>query len=82
MWNVDLEDLTGNRVDTINTQDDTDTRQVITISPSGKVVATESQQSHNVTLLDTNTGAVIAHIDVEYEDGMKIAFSQCLYPPI
>jgi len=46
MWNVDLEDSTGNRVDTIDTQDDTDTRRVITISPSAKVVATESQQSH------------------------------------
>jgi len=75
MWNVDLEDSTGNRVDTIDTQDDTDTRRVITISPSGKVVATESQQSHNIKLLDTNTGEVIAHIDVEYEDGMRIAFS-------
>jgi len=75
MWNVDLEDLTGNRVDTIDTQDDTDMRRVIRISPSGKVVATESQQSHNIKLLDTNTGEVITHIDVEYEDGMRIAFS-------
>jgi len=72
MWNVDLENLTGNRADT---QDDTDTRQVIGISPSGKVAATESQQSHNVKFLDTNTGEVIAHTDVEYKDGMEIAFS-------
>ena len=75
MWNVDLEDLTKNGADTIDTQDDTDTRQVITVSPSGKVAAAESQQSHNIKLLDTNTGEVVAHIDVEYEDGMGIAFS-------
>jgi len=75
MWNVDLEDSTGNWADTIDTQDDTDTRQVIIISPSGKVAAAESQQSHNIKLLDTNTGEVVAHLDVEYEDGMRIAFS-------
>jgi len=75
IWGVDLEDSTGNRVDTIDTQDDTDTRRVIKISPSGKMVATESQQSHNIKLLDTNTGEVVAHIDVEYEYGMSIAFS-------
>ena len=75
MWSVDLEDLTGNRADTIDTQDDTDMRRVITVSPSGKVAAAESQQSHNIKLLDTNTGEVVAHIDVEYEDGMGIAFS-------
>ena len=74
MWNVDLEDPTGSRADTIDTQDDTHTRQVITVSPSGKVAATESQQSHNIKLLDTNTGEVVAHIDVEYKDRMKIAF--------
>ena len=39
------------------------------------MVATESQQSHNIKLLDTNTGEVVAHIDVEYEDRMCIAFS-------
>ena len=75
MWNVDLEDPTGNRADTIDIQDDTDMRQVITVSPSAKVAATESQQSHNIKLLDTNTGQVVAHIDVEYEDGMRVAFS-------
>jgi len=75
MWNVDLEDSTENGADTIDTQDDTDTRQVITISPSGKLAVTESQQSHNVKLLDTNTGEVVAHTDVEYEGGMMIAFS-------
>jgi len=75
MWDVDLEDSTRNWADTIDTQDDTDTRQVIRISPSGKVAATESQQSRNVKLLDTNTGEVVAHIDVEYEDRISIAFS-------
>jgi len=75
MWNLDLEDSTGNRVDTIDTQDDTDRQRVITISPSGKMAVTESQQSHNIKLLDTNTGEVVAHIDVKYEDGMRIAFA-------
>ena len=75
MWNVDLEDSTGNRADTIDTQNDTDTRQVIAISPSGKVAATESQQSHNIKLLDTNTGDVVTHIDAQYEDRIEIEFS-------
>jgi len=75
MWNMDLEDSAGNRVDIIDTQDDTDTRRVIRISPPGNLAVTESQQSCNVKLVDTNTGKVVAHIDVEYEDGMKIAFS-------
>jgi len=75
MWNVDLQDSTGNRADTINTQDDTNTRQVITVSPSGKLAATESQQFHNIKFLDTDTGEVVVHIDVEYEDGIEIAFS-------
>jgi len=75
MWNVDLEDSTGNRADTRDTQDDTDTRQAITISPSGKVAATVSLQSYNVEFLDTNTWEVVARTDIKYEDGMKIAFS-------
>jgi len=75
MWDVDLEDSMGSGADIIDTQDDTDTRRVIIVSPSGKVAATESQQSHNIKLLDTNTGEVVAHIDVKYEDGMRIAFS-------
>jgi len=36
MWNVDLEDSARNRADTTDTQDDTATRRVWTISPSGK----------------------------------------------
>ena len=76
MWNVDLEDSTGNRADTVDTQDDIDTRQVITISPSGKVAATQSLQSYNVEFLDTNTWEVVARTDVKYEDRMEIAFSQ------
>jgi len=75
MWDVDLEDLTRNRVDTIDTQDDTATRRVIRISPSGKMAVTESQQYRKIKLVDTNTGEVIAHIDVEYEDDMSIAFA-------
>jgi len=75
MWNMDLEDSTGNRADTIDTQDDTDTRRVITISPSGNVAATESLQSYNIEFLDTNTWEVIARTDAKCEDGMEIAFS-------
>jgi len=75
MWNVDPEDSTGNRADTIETQDDTDTRYVDTISPSGKVMATVSLQSYNVEFLDTNTWEIVACTDVKFEDGMNIAFS-------
>ena len=75
MWDVDPKDSTGNRIDTTDTQDDTDRQRVIRISPSGKMAATESQQSHNIELLDTSTGEVVAHLDVEYEDRMSIAFS-------
>jgi len=75
MWNVDLEDSAGNRADTTDTQDDTATRQVWTISPSGKMMATQSLQSYNIEFLDTNTWEVVAHTDVECEDSMKIAFS-------
>jgi len=75
MWNVDPEDSAGNRADTIGTQDDTDTRQVWIISPSGNVVATVSLQSHNVEFLDTNTCEVVARTDVKCEDQMDIAFS-------
>jgi len=76
MWNVDLEDSMRNWDDTIDTQDDTDTRQVITISPSGKVVATQSLPSYNVEFLDTNTWEVVARTDVKSEERMEIAFSQ------
>jgi len=75
MWNVDLEDSTGNRADTVDTQDDSDMRQVWTISPSGKVAATKSLKSCNVEFLDTNTWEVIARTDVKCEDNMKIAFA-------
>ena len=75
MWNVDLEDSTGSWADTTDTQDDTDTRQVRRISPSGKVAATVSLPSYNVEFLDTNTWGVLARTDVEYEDHMDITFS-------
>ena len=71
MWNLDLEDLTGNRADA---QDDTYTQQVIRISPSGKVAVTASE-FYNIKILDANTGEVVARTDVEYEDGTDIAFS-------
>jgi len=75
MWNVDLEDSARNRADTIDTQDNSDMRQVWTISPSGKVAATQSLQSYNIEFLDTNTWEVVARTDVKCEDRMLIAFS-------
>jgi len=75
MWNVDLEDSTGSGADTTDTQDDTDMRQVITISPSGNVAATVLLPSYNVEFLDTNTWGVLARTDVEYKDHMDITFS-------
>jgi len=75
MWNVDPEDSVGNWADTIDTQDDTDTRQVRRISSSGKMAATVSLQSYNIEFLDTNTWEVIARTDVMYENHMEIAFA-------
>ena len=71
---MDLEDSAGNQADTIDTQDDTDIWQIITILPSGMVAAIGSQQSHNIKFLDTNTGEVVLCTDVKYEDDMNIAF--------
>jgi len=79
MWNVDLEDSTGNRADTRDTQDDTDmrqaTRQVITVSASGKMVVTKLRGSRNIEFLDTTTREVVARTDIEYRGRMEIAFS-------
>jgi len=76
MWDLDLEELARNQADTIDTQDDTDMRRVITLSHSGKMVIAKSQQSSNVEFLDTTTGEVLARTDIgKYERGMKIAFS-------
>jgi len=70
MWNMDLENLTRNQVDT---QNDTDKGQVITISHSGKMMVTKSQRYHDV--LDTTAGEVILRMDIEYKDYVAIAFS-------
>jgi len=75
MWNVDLDNLAINQADTTDTQDDTDMRRVIKVLPSGKVVTTESQRSSNVEFLDTTTGDIVVRTDIEYKDGMEIAFS-------
>ena len=75
MWSVNLEDSTGNRTDTIDTQYVTNTQLVLTFSPSGKVAATVSLQSYNIEFLGTNTWEIVARTDVEYEDRMSIAFS-------
>jgi len=75
MWNLDLENLAMIQADTVDARDDTDAPRVITISPSGKMVVAESQQSSNVEFLDTMTGEVIARADIEYKRDMMIAFS-------
>jgi len=76
MWNVDLENLAINQTDTMDTQDDADVRRVITILPSGKMIVTRSQQSSKIEFLDMTTGEVVVCTDIEYEDDMKVAFSQ------
>ena len=66
MWDVNL---ARNQAATMDTQDDV--REVIAVSPSGKMVATQSTRS--VEFWDTTTWEVIRHMDSE--SGMKIAFS-------
>jgi len=76
MWNLDLENLAMNQADTTDTRNETDVPRVVTISPSGKMVVTRSQQSSNVEFLDTTTGEVVARKDIKGEDiGENIAFS-------
>jgi len=75
MWNLDLENLVINQADATDTRDDANVPQVITISPSGKMVVARSQQSSNVEFLDTTTGKVVTRTDIEYNSGMEIAFS-------
>ena len=74
MWDLDLEDLARNQADTKDTQDDTDTRRVNTISPSGTLVVTESQKSSNVKLLNITTGEVV-DIDMYNKPVEDAAFS-------
>jgi len=75
MWNMDLENLAINEADTMDTRDGTDVREVIRISPSGKIAVTRSQQSSSVEFLDTTSGEVVVRTDIKYDD-MQIAFSQ------
>ena len=63
--------LARNQIVTMNTQDDV--WEVIAVSPSGNMVATQSKQS--IKLQDTVTLEVIRYIDYENEDNMRIAFS-------
>ena len=72
MWELDLENLTMNQADTIDTQADTDMPQVAAFSPSGKIVATRSELSH-IKFLDTDSGEVVARTD--FDDEVEIAFS-------
>jgi len=79
MWDLGLDlglkDSAINQADTTNTQDDTDMQQVITLSHSGKVVATKPQKSRNIEFLDTATREVVARTDIEHGENMEIAFS-------
>jgi len=75
MWNLDLENLAIIQANTTDTRNGTNVRRVITISPSGKMVATESRKSSQVKFLHTTTGEVVARADIKYKDDMKIAFS-------
>jgi len=76
MWNLDLENLAITQADTADTRDDSDERQVIKISPSGKMVITRSWQSPIVEFLDTTTREVVARTDIEWEGSdIEIAFS-------
>ena len=75
MWDLDLENLAINQADPTDTRDDTDVTRVITLSHSGKIMVTKSQQFLNIKFLDAATGEVIAHTDIKYEDKMDIAFS-------
>jgi len=76
MWNVDLENLAINQADITDTQDDSDERRVIRMSPSGKMIITKPQGSSKVKFLDTTTREAVACTDIECEDSdMEIAFS-------
>jgi len=66
-----MEDL-GNSQPAI--QDVTDTPEVIGFSPSGKMVATKSQQTDCVELRDTTTWELVGSMDVE-EGHIEVAFS-------
>jgi len=70
MWDLDLENLAINQADTMDTQDDTDLRQVILISHSGKMVATEAKRSRSIDFLDTTTGEVISHMNFANHTGI------------
>ena len=74
MWDLDLEDLARNQADTKDTQDDTDTRQVFRMSPSGTIVVTQSQKSSNVELLNTTTGEIV-DIDMHNKPFWDATFS-------
>jgi len=63
--------LARNQATTMDTQDNV--WKVITVLPSGKIVVTTSEQF--VELWDTNTWEVESLRHMDYEDGMKIAFS-------
>ena len=71
MWSLSAENLAEDRLVAANTQDDT---RVISLSRSGKIVATKLQSDH-VEFRDTTTWEVVGRTDIEYECDMKIVFS-------
>jgi len=73
MWELDLENLAMNQVDTMNTQAHADVPQFAAFSRSGKMVATKSKQSHSIEVLYTATGEVIAR--AEFDNDMDVVFS-------
>jgi len=79
MWNLDLESLAINQADTTDTRYNSDERQVIRISPSGKMVATRPKPwlLYKVKFLDTTTGRVVARIKGQHsgQHFTEIAFS-------
>jgi len=70
MWDLDS---AINQAETADTQDYTDVLTVNAISPSGKMAST--CQSSDIKFLDTISGEVVAHTDLEYGHYLNVAFS-------
>ena len=73
MWSLNAEDIAGDWPVARSTHNDNRV-DVISLSRSGKIAATESSSGH-VEFRDTTTGEVVGRTDIEYECDMKIVFS-------
>ena len=73
MWSLNAEDIAGDWPVARSTHND-NIVDVISLSRSGKIAATESSSGH-VEFRDTTTGEVVGRTDIEYECDMKIVFS-------